>query len=314
MTHPTHHHPSTHTIFRGLLIVLPTILSILTWLLVGALFLENNSGGEALAYVGFAVVTFALTLALFAVNVVVNTHRNDRALLIGLLAASCFFGGASLFTVLAAGLITLGLLVWQRGMQREEVARVRFSFQRTIQSSLNYMLTFLLLAVTAQSVSALQPHAGPGPVIDSLVRGGVRIVEVVGPRLLPGFTSDRSLNQYLFEQVRKQPIPADQVDRAIADAQVQLEQNLGIGLRGDETLSQLTEMVIRQHAAPTLDRFSGALIPIIVVSLFLLLKLFSPFLWLLITIFANGIFRLFWQLRVVRTVTENVPAERLVTW
>ncbi|MBI3115654.1 MAG: hypothetical protein HYZ09_04160 [Candidatus Kerfeldbacteria bacterium] len=304
-----HHLPHAHPAVRGLLLVLPALFSLLTWVIIGSLFVIQQRGGDAgdvFAMVGLAVVTFVFSLGTFAIALMVLRRRSDHWVLVSLMTVSAVFSGFAAMTLPVLGLLFGGLAYYRHAVLQELSERVKFSASKVIRLGLGFSLTLILLAVAVQSLAAAAPFEGPEQLLDQTMNSAVLGVERVAPLVVPGFERNKVLDTYYQEQ-----LDTGDAHMTIEQVRTNLSDYLRIPLTGRETMSEVIRLAIERRVKPAVIDYASYVFPLLIVSLFLLLKLLSPFLvWGILGV-ALILFRLFERFGIVRIGRRTVEAERL---
>ncbi len=309
------------------MIITPVVFSALTWILVSSLFFVRIRGGDnsdLFTLIGLAVLTFIFFLSTFAIAMMVDGHEGDHVAVIALATASVAFSGLSLITAMVMLLTALGLVLYRKGMLEEAKSRIHFSLQKTIRASLSVCLTLLLFAVSMQSLSTSRPLQGPQEFFDSTVNGTIRVVERVIPLFLREYQSGKTIDAFLGERLGTETMtdqngqlaPVDIVAAAkqtsIAEARKQLGENLGLTLTGTETMTEVIQQAVRHRVDPSLSRYTNLIAVILMLSLFLLLKIFSPILWLFSVGLTTLLFHVYRHLKIVSVVPSTEKVDRLI--
>lgn len=321
------HHRSTaaSVAARVVLVFIPLGAGLLLWLLVAALFsarAEGSSVDRLGSLIGLAGVGYAVMLATYAVSVILNPHPKDHALLIVGLSGAVVASGASVLALLAALVVALALTLWRQAMLQEAQSRIRFNFGRTTRASLGLTLALIALAIAVQSVTPAKllndPEAASQRLLDTVARGAERFV----PILIQGVEPRRTLDDYLKEVASALehgrsplvPFPGLRVEGAPTAGALrqQLSENLGLHLTGRETLGDIIQQTVRDRLAPAVARAAGAIVPLFVLSLFLVLQVVNPVLGWLAVGLASLVFHGAKALGWVRIVREPVDVERIV--
>lgn len=308
-----HAHPGV----RLMVILTPLVFSILTWTLIGSLFVteqHNGSRGDLYTFVGLAIVSFVFWLATYAVAVLIDTHPHDHLFLIAAMTMTVVFSGFSTLTFAVMALVAGSLLLYRRGIIRELHERVRFTPHNIMRASLGWTLTFLFLAVSMQSLYAATPLQAPRMLIGNFLDGIVQASEQVAPRVIPGYERNKTLDRYYTERlgVETAVSAGESVQtEQVSHARQQLADYLRLPLTGRETMSEIVRLVIDNRVKPTVLDNVTLFLPLLVIALFLLLKLFSPLFWAAIVGVATGLFHLYRRFGVVRVSHETGPIDRL---
>lgn len=321
---PPHQGSEAHPASRILLTVLPVVFSLLSWIVVGSLFaLRSGSSLDLTQLLIVGVVSFVIFLATFAVAVIVDRHPLDHVLLVALTTLSVAASGFSLLTVLVMGVALAGLLLYRKTLQAETLGRIRFSIERTIHAALGFPLSLLLIAVAVQSVAAAQPADVSGTLLKRALNATLAGAERLAPLTLHGYRPEKTIDAYLGELLAgsgaaSQPASLPglvgvnvQTAESVALARQQLGQNLGLTLTGTETLSTVVRSAVERRVEPALTPFSSWLVPLIALSLYLLLRILSPVLWLLTMAVSWAYFRLCLRFGLVQIVQENARVDRV---
>ncbi len=308
-----HAHPAV----RFIVVLTPLVFSILTWTLLGSLFVteqRNGSRGDLYAFIGLAVVAFVFWLATYAVAVLVDTHPHDHLFLIAAMTVTVVFSGFSTLTFAVMALVAGSLFLYRRGIVRELHERLRFSPPKVIRASLGWTLTLLFLAVSLQSLYAATPLQAPRLLVENFLDGMVQVSERVAPRVIPGYERNKTLDRYYAERLGTEATAfVDEAVQAepVSRARQQLADYLRLPLTGRETMSEIVRLVVNDRVKPTVLDNISVFLPVLVLALFLLLKLFSPLLWAAVLGVATGLFHLYQRFGVVRVTRETMHVDRL---
>lgn len=321
----THHRASVASVaLRILLILVPIGASCLTWFAIGALFgarSEGASAGSLGSLIAIAAVGEILLLASIAVSVIVNPHARDHAVVIVAAALSVLAAGATPLTVVAALLVILALGFWRHEMLVEARSRIRFTFVKSARAGIGWTLALIGLAIALQSVAPAQLLVNPEQASARLLDAAARSTQEFIPVLVRGAEPSKTIDAYLDEVARSLeqgksplvPFPGLEVEGAPTTEALrqQLSENLHISLTGRETLGDIIQRTVRERLEPAIAQLTTAIVPLFVLSVFLIIQLVNPLIgWLAVGLSAAA-FTWTKASGTVRVVREKADVDRL---
>ncbi len=300
------------------IIVVVALYSIFFFLLAALLLSPNGErSGIYSLVVGVVGLTWCALMA--GALALIASERFGASLALAVLApvAAVLVGRASLPAFIGAAILLLTTFLARSIIAREINSRVNFNTRVIFRDGVKVLILGLAVSLLALSFPLLRSSAEQGALTIPMpyVEAIVNPLTPALARYLPGYERGNTINDIIDAQIAKQAadlpagfvVPPEQRETIRAD----LSKQLGISIRGDETMPVLVTRYVNQYVK-SLAKGDGLLVVIVLlVAALLALRAIIPILaWPVLAVIAALLY-LSQRIGLISVIRTQVTIERM---